>query len=86
MIVKNEILKTFENFLGSNPENKFGIQWGGSKSYFSLIMGTPVVWNKRLKPFEPTPKISCQNSNCKVPKVSWEISELEPNTRQNFRI
>jgi hypothetical protein len=45
----------------------------------------PVVWNKRMKPSEPTPKISCQNSNFKVLKLSWKISELESNTRQNFR-
>ncbi len=43
----------------------------------SLIMRTPVVWNKRLKPPECTPKISCQNSNFKLLKVSWEILELE---------
>jgi hypothetical protein len=45
-------------------------------------MRMPVVWNIRMKPSEPTPKISCKNSNFKVLKVSWEISELDPNTRQ----
>jgi hypothetical protein len=49
-------------------------------------MRMPVVWIKGMKPSEPTPKITCENSNFKVLKVSWEISELEPNTRQNFRI
>jgi hypothetical protein len=44
-------------------------------------MRMPVVWNKRLKPSEPTPKISGGNSKFKVLKVSWEISELQLITR-----
>jgi hypothetical protein len=40
-------------------------------------MRMPVVWNKRMKPSEPTPKISCQNLTIKVLKVYWEISELQ---------
>jgi hypothetical protein len=51
------------------------------KPNISLIMRTPVVWNKRLKSSEPTPKISCQNSKFKVLKVSWKISEHELITR-----
>jgi hypothetical protein len=38
---------------------KFTCTFFGSKSYISLIMRMPVVWNKILKPSEPTPKISC---------------------------
>jgi hypothetical protein len=52
------------------------------KSYISLIMRTPVVWNKRLEPSEPTPKISCQKfENFLTLKVSWIILELELITR-----
>jgi hypothetical protein len=43
-------------------------------------MGAPVVWNKKLKPSEPTPKISYQNPNFLTLKVSWKILELELNT------
>jgi hypothetical protein len=32
-----------------------------SDSNISLIMRMPVVWNKRLKPSEPTPKTTSQN-------------------------
>jgi hypothetical protein len=36
-------------------------------------MRTLVVWNKRLKPSEPTPKILCQTSNFLTLKVSFKI-------------
>jgi hypothetical protein len=49
-------------------------------------MRTPVVWNKKLEPSEPTSKISCPNSNFKVLKVSYKILELELITKENSKI
>jgi hypothetical protein len=40
-----------------------------------IIMRTLVVWNYRLKPSEPTPKISCQNLS--PLKMEFQLENLE---------